>query len=309
VAAVGEAAEPLGHHRPDTLRETGRQRRRARLGAAEPALAGEQADHLGDEERVAVGLPVHGGRQPRRRLDAADQGDEAGDITLVQAAQQHPAVTPAAGQVGEGRQQRMPAVHLDMPVGAEHERAGALQVLAHEPQRRQRGRVSPVEVVEDQQQRPLGGGRPEEAGEAVEQPEPGRLRLDRRRCRQVRQALADGGDELGDVGRAGAHLAAERRRVAALHVGADDLDPRPERRRTLRLPAAAPQDGGAACRRGGGHLLGEPGLADAGLAGEQHHAAAAAGGGVQVGGERGQLGPAADERCRRHGGPPPDRPG
>jgi hypothetical protein len=233
VAAVGEAAEPLGDHRPDTLREAGRQRRRARPGVAEPALAGEQADHLGHEERVAVGLPVHGGRQPRRRLDAADQGDEAGDVALVQTAQQHPAVAPAAGQVGEGRQQRMPAVHLGMPVGAEHQRAGALEVLAHEPQRRQRGRVGPVEVVEDQQQRPLGGGRPEEAGEAVEQPEPGRLRLHRRRCRQLRQALADGGDELGDVGRAGAHLAAERRRVAALHVGADDLDPRPERGRTL----------------------------------------------------------------------------
>jgi hypothetical protein len=101
-AAVGEAAEPLGDHRSDALRQPGRQHRGARLGVGEAALAGEQADDLGDEERVAVGLLVHGRRQLCGRLDAGDQGDEAGDVLLVQAAKQQPAVVLPAGQVGQG---------------------------------------------------------------------------------------------------------------------------------------------------------------------------------------------------------------
>jgi hypothetical protein len=161
-----------------------------------------------------------------------------------------------------------------------------------------------VQVVEDQQQRLAGGRRPQEAGKAVEQPEAGRLRLGRRRAGQVRQTLADGGDHLGDVGRAGTHVVAKRGRVGGLDVGADDLDPRPERGRALPLPAAAPQHQGTARRRLGRELLCQPGLADPGLAGHQHHPTAAGGGGVKVGGERGQLGLAADER-RRHRGPPP----
>jgi hypothetical protein len=113
-----------------------------------------------------------------------------------------------------------------------------------------------VQVVQDQQQQLAGGRRLQEAGQAVEQPEVGRLRLDWRRGRQVRQALADSGDYLGDVGRAGAHLAAQCRGVDGLDVGADDLDPGPEGGRAFPLPAAAPEGKGAACHRGGGQLLG-----------------------------------------------------
>jgi hypothetical protein len=195
---------------------------------AEAALAGQQADHLGDEERVAVGLPVHGRRQPRGRLHPGDQGDEAGHLLLVQAAQQQPAAVLPAGQVGQGPKQRMPTVHLAVPVQAHHQQPRTLQLPAHEPQQGQRRRIRPMQVVQDQQQRPAGGRGPEEAGQAVEQPEPGRLRLDRWRRRQLRQALTDRGDHLGDVGRASAHLAAQRRRVDGLDIRADDLDPRPE---------------------------------------------------------------------------------
>jgi hypothetical protein len=211
-----------------------------------------------------------------------------------------------AGQGGQGPQQRMPPVHLGVPVDAHHhhQQPGTLQLPAREPQQGQRRRVGPVQIVQHQQQRPAGRRRPQEPGEAVEQPEAGRLRLDRRRRRQVRQARADGRHDLGDVGGAGAHLLAQRRRVGGLDVGADHLDPRPERGRALPLPAAAPQHQGTTRSRLGRQLLGQPGLADAGLAGHQHHPAPAGKGGVQVGGERGQLGLAADERGR-HRGPPP----
>jgi hypothetical protein len=103
------------------------------------------------------------------------------------------------------------AVHLGVPVDPHDQRTGVLQLPAQKAQQGQRRRIRPVQVVQHQQQRPAGGGRPQEPGEAVEQPEPGRLRLGRRRRWQARQTLADRGHDLGDVGRAGAHVAAQRR--------------------------------------------------------------------------------------------------
>ena len=192
-AVAGEATEPLGHHRPDPLRQPAPEHRGAPRGRIEPALAGQQPDHLGDEERIAVGLPVHLRRQLRRRLRPGDQGDEAGHVLLAQPAKQQPAVLPA-GQVGHGGQQRMALIHLGVPVAAHHQRTGTLQLPAHEPQQRQRRHIRPVQVVQDQQQRPARGRRPQEARQAVEQPESGRLRLQRRRGRKIWNAVMDGGD-------------------------------------------------------------------------------------------------------------------
>jgi hypothetical protein len=195
LAAVGEPAEPLGHHRPDPLRQAGRQHQRTGPSGVERALAGQQTDDLGDKERVAVGLSVHRRRQRWGRRYPGDQGDEAGHFPLVQSAQQQPAVVLPAGQVGQGRQQWVPPVDLGVPVDAHYQQPGALQQLpAEKAQQGQRRRIGPVQVVEDQQQRPTGGRRPQEPGQAVEQPEPGRLRLDRRRGGKVWQALADSGD-------------------------------------------------------------------------------------------------------------------
>ena len=89
-------------------------------------------------------------------------------------------------------------------------------------------------------------------------------------------------------------------RVAGLnlHITADDLDPGPERGRARPFPAATPQHHGATRGRPRGQFLGQPGLADTGLAGQQHHPAAAADCGVQVGGQRGQLARTAHKRSR-----------
>ena len=154
-AVTGQAAEPLGHHRSDPFRQPVPQHRRGPRGRIElvPAtLAGQQPDHLGDEERVAVGLPVHLRGQLRRRLRPGHQGHEAGHLSLAQPAQQQPAVLPA-GQVGHRGQQRMSLVHLGVPVASHHQRAGPFnprQLPAHEPEQRQRRDIRPVQVVQDQ---------------------------------------------------------------------------------------------------------------------------------------------------------------
>ena len=104
---------------------------------------------------------------------------------------------------------------------------------------------------------------------------------------RVEEAMA-GARSGGVAGRAGL----ERVGGAGL---AQRLGERLERRERL-LRAAAEQDGGAAGERGGGELVREPRLADAGLAGEQHEPAVAVH--LHAGPRRAQaleLGAAADE--------------
>jgi hypothetical protein len=113
-------------------------------------------------------LAVHRRRQLRRRLDASHQRNETGHIALVQTFEQQPAVALSTGQIRQGRQQRMPPVHLGVPVDAHHQQPGTLQLPAHKPQQSQRGRIRPVQVVQHQQQRPPHCGRPQEPGQAVE---------------------------------------------------------------------------------------------------------------------------------------------
>ena len=203
-----------------------------------------------------------------------------------------------AGQVDHGGQQRMPLAYLGVPVVPHHQRAGTLQLQAQEPQQRQRRRIGPVQVIQDQQQRPARGRRPQEARQAVEQPEPRLLRFQRRRKRKIRNAVTHGGDQLSDVGRADAQVITQRGRVADLHlhIAADDLDPGPERGRARPFPAPTPQHHRAAHGRPRGQLLGQPGLADAGLARHQHDPTTAGRRGIQVGGESGQLTRTAHQR-------------
>jgi hypothetical protein len=124
LTVVGEAAQPLGDHRLDALRQPGRQHRPGRV--AEAALAGQQADDLGDKERVAVALLVHRRRQLRRRRHPGDRGHEAGHLRLVQPAKHQPPVVLPTGQVGHSRKERMPPVHLRVPVDGHHQQPGTL---------------------------------------------------------------------------------------------------------------------------------------------------------------------------------------
>jgi hypothetical protein len=66
----------------------------------------------------------------------------------------------------------------------------------------------------------------------------------------------------------------------------------------IRLQRRPHQHKRAARGRLGGQLLGQPGLADAGFAGQQHHPTTASDRGIQVGGQLGQLPLTAHKRCR-----------
>ena len=128
----------------------------------------------------------------------------------------------------------------------------------------QRGRVGPVQVVEDEQDGTLQGRSREQLGDLVEQPQPCRAR----------------------VGRGlGVQLAERPQR----------LDERRERPDGL-LVAAAREHGGAGVVRSPRGLRGEARLADPGLAADHHHPPRAVADVVERGEQPVARGVAADER-------------
>src|SRR6185436_1081119 len=76
--------------------------------------------------------------------------------------------------------------------------------------------------------------------------------------------------------------------VALADARAEHLDPGPERRRPVALPAPPPDDVGAVLAGNRGQRFREPGLADAGLARDQAHPPPAADGFLQRRIERGE---------------------
>ena len=224
---------------------------------------GQPAEDLLDEERVAAGAGVDAGGDV---VGAEQRAGECGDVVLVEPAQPDAVERAVALEVGERAGERAVAAEFGVPVGADdRERPGARRP-EHEAREQQRAAIGPVEVVDHQQQRRAVGERGVDG---------------------VEQAVAG----AGFTGRAGLE------RVGGPGL-AQRLRERLERRERL-LRAAAEQDGGAVGERRGGELVGEPGLADAGLAGQQHQPAVAVH--LHAGPRRAQaveLGAAADERGR-----------
>ena len=136
-----------------------------------------------------------------------------------------------------------------------------------------------MEVVQDQHEGLRLGSVLQEGNDGVKKAEAGLLRLQGRRCFQVRQFTPYLRYNLGDVGGAGTHLRGKLFRLRLLDVGPHYLDPGPVGRRSFFFVAPAPKDLGALLFSEGCQLLGRAGLADARLSG-QHHQPALAGQGI-----------------------------
>ena len=210
-----------------------------------------------------------GGRVAGRELDVL------GDVALAQAVERDLARVRLAHELGEGGRQRVAERRVDVAVGADDQaggcprsrarRSAAAGATARRRRGRRRGR-RPAAVT-----RPRAAGRsrpPRRAGS-------GRRRLSSAGTWQVREQLASSGSSARGIAVGRAQLGASDSALAVAHVGAQRLDPRPVRRGAARLPAAADQDPGAAGPRAAGELVGQPALADAGLARDEQDAAAA----------------------------------
>jgi hypothetical protein len=282
VGGVRQPVEPPADHVPDPLGNPGVPQP-ARLQAL---LGGQQADQLADEVGVALGLAVDGGDQVQRRVGPGHAGDEPAHVALVEAGQGHVRGRRLAVQLGQGAAQRMPPVHLHVPVGADDQQARVGQLRGHEAEQQQAGPVGPVQVVEDHDQAAVRRRRPQ-AG-------PGHLGV--QLGGRPRRPLQGGqlGQELAELGHLAAELGRDLLRRAAGGIGAQRLAPRPVGGRRP-LAAAPPGHPGLPGARLGAELLGQAGLADPGLAGDQHQLALPTQGAVEGRAQLGPLDPAADE--------------
>jgi hypothetical protein len=147
-AARRETSQALSDHRADAGRDP---ERGARL--AEAPLSVEQPHHLGDEERVALGLGVDRRHELARRPGRRRELDVLGDVVLAQAVQRDLARVRFARELGQGRRQRVAEGRIDVAVGADDQQAAARDLARHEAQQQQRRLVGGVDVVEDDDER------------------------------------------------------------------------------------------------------------------------------------------------------------
>ena len=192
VALVRELVEAAANDLADPLRNSHEHVAQV-ARPVQPALRGEQAHDLGDEERVPLGLLVDCAHQLRARLNVRGHLDEARHVRLAQAAEDDALHKALSGQVREHLGQRVAAAELDVAVGPDHEDPGVADLAREEMQHQQGRRVGPMQVVEDQHERVATRDVLQEGRDAVEEAEPRLLRI--RRVRRFREA----GDEVAQL--------------------------------------------------------------------------------------------------------------
>ena len=207
------------------------------------ALRHEQPGQLADEEGVATAPPPHLAAHSRGHGRPGNHGDHRLDIGRGERRERE--LLRAAGQLTE-LVRRFP-----VPVRTEQQHPARRQRPGQEPEQPQRRLVRPLQIVEDDQQRPRACEGPQRAGHRLEQP---KLRI--RGGDRARRGRACGGVEqptrLAELG----HRQSTR---------AEDLRPRPVRRRSVALPAGRLQDerlgSGLADQRPENRGLADPGIA------------------------------------------------
>ena len=287
-----------------------------------------------DEEGVAAGAGVDPPGQlgrDRRPLDAGQLGRHLGRAEAGQLQALDPA---AAVQLGQERPQRVAAVQLVGAVGSDQQEAAVAQVADQEGEQVAGGPVGPVQVLDHQhgpalgaqalqhpeqqlEQPPLlrpgagGCGQPVEGRLAIGYaPPPGGRAPDRVGAPWVGAPGGSRWAQLGqEAGQLGPGLAGDQPGQGGLvqvaHQRPQGLDQGGEGHPlAAQLDTATGQHGGAGGPGPGHQLADQPGLADPGLAADQHRRRGAGGGPVGRRGQPGQLlGPADEGRAgerRRH---------
>lgn len=283
-----ELVEPVGDHVDESIGQVA-----GRPGAEHPATAAaeqpalrsprrQQRDHI---ERNSFGPSVEQLQQGLRRLAGQFARNQGGHLVRRQGAEPDidDAVRPAQRrpEPADGIQ-RLPAVgdHEQAAVVAEAQRQIGEQV--------QRGRVGPMDVVDEQRDRPFRGRPPDQGVHRVEQPAAFGARLAGGCAGLARQPEPT--EQPGQVGQPGGEVAlsASDQRAQRLHQ---------RREAHVRLEAGA----GAAQRAEAGRLglaeglAGQAGLADARFTGDGQHQAPPTGDGRHGVCDDPAFGRAADE--------------
>ena len=264
--------------------------------AAEPALRREQPHDLVGVQRVAVGQLQQRAHQRLRRLAAAAVQHERAEVLVGEAAEVQ--VPAEAGELAEDRLELGIAARAGVVVGRDDEHRHPADHARDEGQQQQRRLVGGLQVVDHDQQRPVGGERAQEERDPVEEREARAVGLQRVAALGQAEALAQLGGQADDPAGAGAERGAQLVVGGARGELADHLDPGPERRRAAAVPPARPHDAGAGAAGLLAQRLRQARLADARLARELDQRAAARGRLGERGGEALELGIPAQERQR-----------
>jgi hypothetical protein len=168
-----------------------------------------------------------------------------------------------------------------------------------ELEQQQRWLIGGVEVIKDEKQWLSERSLPQKRRDAVEEPESGAFRIIGCRRRQVGEVIAQLWKDLCDVRSAAPERPPKRVLVAAKHVCADALHPRPVSWRAAGLPAAANQHLEPVFASEVDELFRESALSDTGFAADEKEGTAARAGIVQRAVEFAYLTRSPDERRDR----------
>ncbi|NCL76907.1 hypothetical protein AIIKEEIJ_04394 [Rhodococcus sp. YH1] len=217
------------------------------------APVGDQQSKFSDEQRITVGPGDEQHHVLGRQGDDAAFADEAGDAVVGQRGE---AELPAGACVRRRADGGEFAPRLGGPIGGDGEQRPGSQGGEGEAQQVQGRFVGAVHVVEDEQQRTVGGDAAEVPRERTGEPE-----------------RVEAGAGHGQPGR-------HRGRAVGVGVGegVEDLDPGPPRWRTVHLGAVAAGNLPAVALESAGEQRGQMGLARPGLPGQPRQTRLTAGG-------------------------------
>ena len=258
------------------------------------AVAAQRVEQLHGLVRVAARMRLDHLGQARHRgpVHAQHLGDHGGQARLRQVAQPqvpHRGLVPPPGQ---RRRQRMRRVHVAVPVRADQQQAVDRLLAQHQVDEAERGTPRPLQVIEEQHDRPFPrGDRPQRRRARPLQPRLRGQRIPRiRRHPQQRRELRQHRGQQARVRPHRRHDPLAQLRQLILRLGQQQPAQRAERlisRVELQVPAVGVELAGHEPAITAGHhrpqLVDQRRLAHPGRAGHQHPAALAR----QRAGERG----------------------
>ena len=221
-------------------------------------MAEEVLGELTDEERVAVGGAAHRVDQPVGRLGTGHVGHQLDEFGPAETVELHRRDDTPATQFGErcaGRRR-----DVGRPDRSHDHHVGEPLVRREEGEHGERALIGPVEVVEHHQCR---SGRAEEVRRRLEQQPPLHRRVGAARHQRIRRTVDEPRHEATQVAQFDRHP-----RVEASQRGPDRIDPCFEHAELVRR-RASDEHRDALLGQFGRELVGQGGLADAGLAGDQ----------------------------------------
>jgi hypothetical protein len=237
-----------------------------RVGQLDPAVAQVTGQFLG-HERVAAAALVDPVGVLRLDLLAGDRGHQLEGLLPVERGQVDDPHRAQPAQLGQDPAQRVRAVQRLGPHRGQHRELDVTEAGQQVEEQLPGAAVGPLQIVEDEQQAPVTGHRPQVAGDPLEQ-------------------------RAGIAGR----LATVVGRTPASVELAQRLEHRVQRRGVTDVEAGSGQHGVTRVTHRPDGLAQQPALADAALPGDEHRGRASRTDVAQVGLDVGERAGASDKR-------------